>query len=117
MKRGDKRTEAAPGAWERRDVRELRGEGGGGMEEKSMVMALPTPTRTCSGSEKCAAGVSCAHSCSQAGSQGIASFTGIHLPTLSPCTGSIAQFEEDSKAFIQLFTFDLNRTRKLQEKG
>lgn len=40
MKRGDKRMEAAPGAWESRGVGEPRGEGGGGMEEKSTVRAL-----------------------------------------------------------------------------
>lgn len=38
-------------------------------------------------------------------------------PSLSPCMGGAAQCEEHSKAFTALFTFDLNRTRKLQYKG
>lgn len=42
---------------------------------------------------------------------------GDSVPSLSSCRGDIARFGEDSKAFIQLFAFDLNRTRKLHENG
>lgn len=37
--------------------------------------------------------------------------------SLSSCMGGTAQCEEHSKAVTPLFTFDLNRTRKLQYKG
>lgn len=39
------------------------------------------------------------------------------LPSLLSCRGGTVLSGEDSQAFIQLFTFDLNRTRKLHENG
>lgn len=94
---------------ESRDVRELRGEEG--MEEKSMALC---PYINAHGSGQREAGAGHHSSCSR-GICSTAGSAGSHLPSPSPCRSGITQFE-DSQAFIQLVTFQANRTRKLQYK-